>query len=182
MIKRFDRLEKDPVQIEDFAQIFGIYPDDKYKKATMRRIAQVIGAEGQDADVSEFVRRVVFNTLIGNADMHLKNWSLIYPDRRHSALAPAYDFVSTTPYIKDETAALKVSRSARFDEFTTEELAHMAAKARLPEKLVLNTAAETVALFRQHWKAEARNLPLTKDLVAAIDHQLKIVPIATDTR
>jgi serine/threonine-protein kinase HipA len=181
-IQRFDRLAGEPVQIEDFAQVFGIYPDDKYKKATMRRIAQVIGAEGQDADIAEFVRRLVFNTLIGNADMHLKNWSLIYPDKRRAALAPAYDFVSTTPYIKDETAALKVSRSARFDEFTNDELAHMAAKARLPEKLVLNTAAETVALFHQHWKTEAKNLPLTKDVIAAVEHQLKIVPLSKDAR
>jgi serine/threonine-protein kinase HipA len=43
----------------------------------------------------EFLRRLVFNALIGNADMHLKNWSLIYPARRRAALAPAYDFVST---------------------------------------------------------------------------------------
>lgn len=182
VIQRFDRLQSGPVHMEDFAQIFGVYPDDKYEKATMRRLAGVIGAEGQEADVVEFVRRIVFNALIGNADMHLKNWSLIYPDKRRAALAPAYDFVSTTPYIKDDKAALKVSRSARFDEFTNDELAHMAAKARLPEKLVLNAAAETVALFRQHWKAEAKNLPLTKEVIAAVDHQLKIVPIATDTK
>jgi len=180
VIQRFDRLQSGPVHMEDFAQIFGVYPDDKYEKATMRRLAGVIGAEGQDADVVEFVRRIVFNALIGNADMHLKNWSLVYPDKRRAALAPAYDFVSTTPYIKDDKAALKVSRSARFDEFTRDELAHMAAKARLPEKLVLDAAAETVALFRQHWKAEANNLPLTNDVIAAVNHQLKIVPIATD--
>ena len=181
-IQRFDRLSSGPVHIEDFAQIFGLYPDDKYEKATMRRIAQVIGVEGQDADIAEFVRRLVFNALIGNADMHLKNWSLIYPDKRSAAIAPAYDFVSTTPYIKDQTSALKVSRSARFEEFTMDELAHMASKARLPEKLVLDTAEEAVALFHQHWKTEARNLPLTKDVIAAIEHQLRIVPLATNTK
>jgi serine/threonine-protein kinase HipA len=182
VIQRFDRLASGPVHVEDFAQIFGVYPDAKYKKATMRRIAQVIGAEGQDADIAEFIRRLVFNALIGNADMHLKNWSLIYPDKRRAALAPAYDFVATTPYIKDETAALKFSRTARFDELTMDELAHLAGNARLPEKLVLKTAAETVALFHQQWKAQAKNLPLTRDVVAAVEHQLKIVPLATDAR
>jgi serine/threonine-protein kinase HipA len=58
-IDRFDRLEGAAVHIEDFAQVFGAYPDEKYEKV-----------------------------LIGNADMHLKNWSLIYPDRRRAALAP----------------------------------------------------------------------------------------------
>lgn len=182
VIQRFDRLASGPVHIEDFAQIFGVYPEDKYKKATMRRIAQVIGAEGQQADIAEFIRRMVFNALIGNADMHLKNWSLIYPDKRRAALAPAYDFVSTTPYIKDEISALKFSRTARFDELTMDELAHLAGRARLPEKLVLETAAETVGLFHQHWKAEVKNLPLTKDVISAVEHQLKIVPLSKDAR
>ncbi len=181
-IQRFDRLAGEPVQIEDFAQVFGVYPHEKYEKARMWRLAQVLGSEGQESDIKELVRRLVFNTLIGNADMHLKNWSLIYPDKRRAALAPAYDFVSTTPYIPGATAALKVSRTARFEEFTNDELSHMAARARLPEKPVLDTAAETVALFHQHWKSEAKNLPLTKEVIAAIEQQLKIVPIASGTK
>ena len=54
---------------------------------------------------------------------------LIYPDRRRAALAPAYDFVATTPNIKDETSALKFSRTARFDRLTKDELAHLADRA-----------------------------------------------------
>jgi serine/threonine-protein kinase HipA len=110
--------------------------------------------------------------------MHLKNWSLIYPDRRHAALAPAYDFVSTIPYIPDSKAALKFSRSKRFDEFSEDELSHLAAKALLPEKLVLDTARETVALFHQHWQAEKANLPLTADVIQAVEAHLKTIPIA----
>jgi HipA-like C-terminal domain len=128
--------------IEDFAQIFRVYPDDKYRSGGYRNIAQVIAAEGNQADIVEFVRRLTFNTLIGNADMHLKNWSMIYRDRRSAALAPAYDFVSTVAYIHDDTAALKFSRTKRFDLFTEDELSHLAGKARLPEKLVLDTARE----------------------------------------
>jgi serine/threonine-protein kinase HipA len=63
-----------------------------------------------------------------------------------------------------------------------DELAHMASKARLSEKLVLDTAEEAVALFHQHWKTEVRNLPLTKDVIAAIELQLRIVPLATITK
>ena len=156
IIERFDRLPNGggPVHIEDFAQIFNVYAHDKYKKASMRNIARVIASEGGEADITEFVRRLTFNMLIGNADMHLKNWSMMYPDRRTAALAPAYDFVSTIAYLKVEGAALRVSRSKRFDDFSEDELSHLAAKAMLPEKLVLDTARETVALFHQHWQAE----------------------------
>lgn len=178
-IERFDRLPGgEGVHIEDFAQVFGIYPDRKYKTGNARNIATVIGAEGQEADIAEFVRRLTFNTLIGNADMHLKNWSLIYPDRRHAALAPAYDFVSTIPYIPDRNAALNFSRTKRFDEYSEDELSHLAAKARLPEKLVLDTARETVERFHEQWKREKPNLPLSAAVIDAIEAQLEIVPIA----
>ena len=178
-IKRFDRGDDgSAIHIEDFAQIFKVYPHNKYDKASMRNIAEVIGIEGQESDISEFVRRLVFNALIGNADMHLKNWSLIYNDPRTASIAPAYDFVSTIPYIADETMALKVSRSKRFDEFSMDELTHLAANARLPEKLVLDTANETVELFHEKWKSEKNNLALSSGVIEAIDKHLDKLPIA----
>jgi len=178
-IKRFDRTDGGAsVHIEDFAQVFGVYPHDKYKKASMRNIAEVIGIEGQEADIAEFTRRLVFNTLIGNADMHLKNWSLIYNDKRSASIAPAYDFVSTIPYIADKEAALKVSRSKKFADFTMDELSHLTAKARLPEKLVLDTASETVELFHEKWQSEKTNLALNSDVIEAIDKHLEDIPIA----
>ena len=180
VIKRFDRNDDGSlVHIEDFAQIFGVRPADKYKKATMRRIAQVIGIEGQESDIEEFIRRLVFNALIGNADMHLKNWSLIYKDPQTPSISPAYDFVSTIPYIKDNSMALKVSKSNRFDAFSMDELAHLAAKARLPEKLVLDTATETVERFHGVWGKEKSNLALTNDVIDAIDEHIKKLPIVS---
>ena len=177
-IERFDRLPDGTAEhIEDFAQIFGAFPEVKYRKGSARNIARVIGAEGSQTDIAEFIRRLTFNTLIGNADMHLKNWSLIYPDKRHAALAPAYDFVSTIAYLPDDKAALNVSRTKRFDEFTEDELSHLAAKAYLPEKLVLNTARETVALFHQYWQAEKANLPLTRDVISAVESHIKRIPM-----
>ena len=178
-IERFDRSQSGhAVHIEDFAQVFGVCPEDKYKRASARNIARVIAAEGSEIDTVEFVRRLTFNTLIGNADMHLKNWSLMYPDRRNAALAPAYDFVSTIPYIPDSGAALNFSRTKRFDEFSEDELSHLAAKALMPEKLVLETARETVVLFHQHWQAEKANLLLSAAVVQAIEGHLETIPIA----
>ena len=178
-IERFDRLsDGSKVHIEDFAQVFNVYPHNKYKKASFRDIAEVVGIESSDEDISELIRRLTFNALIGNSDMHLKNWSMMYPDRRNAALAPAYDFVSTTPYIPDDNAALTVSRTKRFDGFSEDELSHLSARARLPERMVIESARETVELFRQHWNSEKHNLPLTQEVVTAVEHQLQIVPLA----
>jgi len=88
-VRRFDRLDNGRrVHIEDFAQLFGVYPDDKYKKASYRNIAQVLWTETGEKGVAEFIRRLVFSTLTGNADMHLKNWSLIYRDKRPMTCSP----------------------------------------------------------------------------------------------
>ena len=179
-IERFDRLpDGGTIHVEDFAQIFGIYPARKYDRASNINIASVVAAEGSNRDVVEFIRRLVFNTLIGNADMHVKNWSMSYPDRRNAVLAPAYDFVSTIPYLGEKEAALKFSRTKRFDEFSEDELSHLAARAALPERLVLDTARETVALFHEHWQAQKTNLPLTSAMVAAIEAHLKTIPLAS---
>jgi serine/threonine-protein kinase HipA len=176
-IKRFDRSDKGPVHIEDFAQVFGVYPEGKYDHATYRRIAAVLGIETGDADIAEFIRRLVFSTLIGNADMHLKNWSLIYADGRTPTLSPAYDLLSTIPYIADETMALKYSRTKKMTEFSKDELKHLAAKARISEKLVLDTASETVARFKQVWSQQKTKLPLEKKVVEMVDTHAASIPI-----
>lgn len=178
-IERFDRLgDGTSVHTEDFAQVFNIYPDNKDKRASSMNVASVIAAESGEDDIREFARRLTYNTLIGNADMHVKNWSVIYPDRHAARLAPAYDFVATIAYLPDEEAGLKYSRTKRFDEFTEDELSHLAARARLPETLVLDTARETVEMFHEIWAKEKKNLPLYKDVVTAIDAHLKKIPIA----
>jgi serine/threonine-protein kinase HipA len=178
-VKRFDRTDGGPFHIEDFAQVFGIFPEDKYKKASYRNIAEVIAAEAGEQDIVEFIRRLVFSVLIGNADMHLKNWSLIYRDRRTARLAPAYDLVSTVPYIADGKAALTIGRSKRMDEFSLDEIAYLAGKARLPEKLILDTARATVALFHDLWPAESRGR-LPKELAARVEAHVRRIPIARE--
>ena len=176
-VKRFDRCPDGAVHMEDFAQILGVYPEKKYETGNYRNIAKLIGSLCGETDAAEFIRRLTFNTLIGNADMHLKNWSLVYPDRRNAALAPAYDLLSTIPYVADEEAGLKFSRTKRFDQFSVSELSHLASKALLPRKLVLDAAGETVDLFHQKWRSEKTNLPLATNMVRAIEDHLRTIPI-----
>ena len=179
-VRRFDRSSTGQVHAEDFAQVFGIYPDAKYSKGSYKNIAQVLRSETGEGDISEFVRRLVFNTLIGNADMHLKNWSLIYPDRRTARLSPGYDFVSTIPYIADENMALKYVKSKRMGDLSLDLLSTLAAKAGLPEKMVLDTAKETVARFREAWRSEQRHLPLASGVISAIEKNVKGVRLVKE--
>jgi len=176
-IKRFDRAEDGPVHIEDFAQVFGAWPDDKYK-GSLRNIAYVLGVESDPRSADELVRRIVFNVLIGNADMHLKNWSLIYPDKRTPLLSPAYDLVSTIAYLPDDNFALRFARRKRFDEFTTDELKRLVGKAGLPEHPALIVAKDTVDRFLTTWEQEKKNhLPLSAETVKAIDDHRDGLPL-----
>ena len=152
-VRRFDRMDDGTrVHVEDFAQVLGAHPEQKYVKAGYRDIVEVIGREVGDDAVAEFIRRLVFCVLIGNGDAHLKNWALIYPDRRAPALAPAYDLVSTLPYLDDDRMALRwVDEVHRFGDLSEELLARLAAKARLPRKPVVMAARETVGRFREVW-------------------------------
>ncbi len=177
VVKRFDRAANgERVHIEDFAQVFGVYPERKYDRASYRNIAEVIWTEMGEVGIAEFLRRLVFNILIGNADMHLKNWSLIYPDRRRAALAPAYDFVSTIAYLPDDRLALTFVDSKQFSSITYDQFERFAAKARLPMKLTLNTVRETVARFAETWR-NSQDVLNNEHLRESINRHLQSVPL-----
>src|ERR1700675_3053495 len=152
-VKRFDRGDHGTsIHMEDFAQLFGLFPDDKYRHRSYANIAAVLWAETGETGTYEFLRRLVFSVLIGNADMHLKNWSLLYPDTRTPVLSPAYDFVATLPYIPGDTLALNFGGSRSIDEITRDQMRRFADTARIPTSplwvLAVETAERTVAAWK----------------------------------
>ncbi|MDQ3224062.1 MAG: type II toxin-antitoxin system HipA family toxin, partial [Gemmatimonadota bacterium] len=117
VVRRFDRgADGARIHMEDFAQVFDLYPNRKYGKASYEDIARVLLAETGEAGIREFIRRLAVTALIGNGDMHLKNWSLIYPDRRTPVLSPAYDFVSTITYEFEPELALSLGGTKAMEE------------------------------------------------------------------
>ena len=66
----------------------------------------------------------------------------------------------------------------RFAEYDEDELAHLAARSRLPQKVVLDTARLTAEAFLDLWRAEKAHLPLSAAAVRAIDAQLRLVPLS----
>jgi serine/threonine-protein kinase HipA len=172
-VKRFDRGDQDTsIHMEDFAQVFGLFPDDKYRHRSYANIAAVLWAETGEAGTYEFLRRLVFSVLIGNADMHLKNWSLLYPDTRTPVLSPAYDFVATLPYIPRDELALSFGGSRTLSEITTDQVRRFADTARLPASplwpIVTETADRTVAA----WERLAEKDLLPDKMRTAIGQQI----------
>jgi serine/threonine-protein kinase HipA len=177
-VRRFDRPRAgERVHIEDFAQVFGVYPENKYRRASCGSIARVLWLEAGEEAVTEYTRRLVFNVLIGNADAHLKNWSLIYPDRRTPRLAPAYDLVATIPYIPRDRLALSLGNTKEFADVDLERFRRFAEKAGLPVRLLLQAARETAAKVRDLWPTHEPLRAIPKHIRKAITVHSKTVPL-----
>ncbi|MBI2187782.1 MAG: HipA domain-containing protein [Acidobacteria bacterium] len=177
-VRRFDRPRADErVHIEDFAQVFGVYPENKYRRASYGSIARVLWLEAGEDAITEYTRRLVFNVLIGNADAHLKNWSLIYPDRRTPQLAPAYDLVGTVPYIPADRLALSLGDTKEFADVDLDRFRRFAEKAGLPVRLVVQTARQTAERVRDLWPAHEPLRALPDWIREAVAAHLTSVPL-----
>lgn len=118
LVERFDRNGDERLRLEDFAQILnrprGRTFDGKYE-GSYEEAAEVVtrySARGR-IDLDRFYRLVVFNLVLGNADAHLKNFSLL--ERPEGLrLSPAYDLINTLAYpIYDQLTALSIGGKKR---------------------------------------------------------------------
>jgi serine/threonine-protein kinase HipA len=177
-VKRFDRTsDGGRIHIEDFNQVYAQFPEAKYKRFSYGNMAgdiwRVLGEKG----LTEFIRRLIFNAAIGNADMHLKNWSLIYTDPRSPQLAPGYDFVSTIRYIDDPAMALSIAREKDTKKLDVDLLERFAMKAGVPTRMILDTALETAEKFVTVWRRMAADLPLDMEMRQRINDRITYIPL-----
>ena len=151
-IRRFDRVDGRRIHTEDFAQVFRVYPADKYAKASSESLARVLLAEAGIEAVLELVRRLVFTVLIGNGDAHLKNWSLLYRDSIAPMLAPLYDLVGTVVYLPGDRLGLSLGGTKVMQEIGLDRMARFADRVGVPVQRVVDVTLETVAAFRVAWR------------------------------
>jgi serine/threonine-protein kinase HipA len=136
--------------------------------------ARITGLEA----VQEFVRRIVFSAAIGNADMHLKNWTLLYADGRTPKLSPAYDLVSTTAYIDDLTTALSfVAKEKDVRNFDEELLRGFAEKILVPYQVISNMALETAERIIRVWAEIKGDLVMDADAKERVTERMRIFPL-----
>ncbi|MCA0370048.1 MAG: HipA domain-containing protein [Proteobacteria bacterium] len=96
-IARFDRPStRTKLPLEDFAQLSQHTRQTKYD-ASMEQVVRIIDtfATFPMLEKEKLLRLTLFNFLVGNEDMHLKNFSLLR-EGDLVKLSPAYDLVNTT--------------------------------------------------------------------------------------
>ena len=147
-IKRFDRMPRGKkIAVEDFAQLLNQDRETKYN-LSMEQVLKVIDAYCTFPliDKKKLLIRMLFNYLIGNEDMHLKNYSLIMRDEKVS-LAPAYDFINTTLVLKNAKEEIALPLNGKKSNLTYKDFIQYYAK----DKCQLNEATinEILSSFEQ---------------------------------
>lgn len=112
--RRVDRTKKgDKIAMEDMCQLSQRLTEDKYK-GSYERIAKVIRQYSSAPlfDIVNFWEVVLFSWLTGNADMHLKNFSLFRP-ADNFILTPAYDLLSTALAMPEDDEELALTLNGK---------------------------------------------------------------------
>lgn len=112
LTKRFDRNKGKKIAVEDFCQLSENLTEHKYR-GSIEKIGKLANefTANKGFEAQRLFELVLFNYLTGNADMHLKNFSLIENELGEYEFSPAYDLLSTALVIPDdkEESALTIN-------------------------------------------------------------------------
>ena len=124
------------VHQEDFCQALGFPPERKYQQEGGPLLRDCIGLLREWStvaalDIRDFLDGLIFNVLIGNADAHGKNYSILYR-KTERKLAPFYDLVCTVAWPElSRTPAMKIGKSESIETITPAHWQKMAQESRL---------------------------------------------------
>jgi serine/threonine-protein kinase HipA len=152
-IKRFDREGRDRLPVEDFAQLSGESRETKYD-SSMEKVAAVIDefCTFPALERVKLFERTLFSFLVGNEDMHLKNFSLITRGEKVE-LAPAYDFLNTTIALKAAKEEMALPVKGKKSKLTGNDLLNYFARERLEiNERVLNDLLSRFAKALPAWR------------------------------
>lgn len=152
-IKRFDRHPKRKISVEDFSQLLGYDRDTKYDAS----IEKAITAVEQNCSIPAIEQvklfyRILFSFLVGNEDMHLKNFSLI----RHGSLiqlSPAYDLLNSSIALRNpsEESALPI-RGKKSKLMRADFIDYLAKERMRLSDANIQTALKRFAKARGEWE------------------------------
>jgi len=184
LTRRVDRSDKgEKYSMLDMCQLTNRLTEHKYYGTyvqladTVRRYSSAPGL-----DVQKFWEIVLFSWIVGNSDMHCKNFSLISYDGVHYRLSPAYDLISVKLSFPQDTEEMAMAFEvggvkAGFDRMTfSKAFKQSGLNEKVSEKLISKMVA-----CKPKWENLISNsfLPdsLKKDLVTLIEKRLTILKI-----
>ena len=137
--KRIDRdKKKGKISMEDMCQLTEKLTEQKYK-GSHEQIAKIIMLHSAYPvlDLLTYFEVLLFCYLTGNADMHLKNFSLYKPANEY-ILAPAYDLLSTKLVLPDDIDELALTLNAKKRKLKKSDFNHLLNTYKIDEKVIEN--------------------------------------------
>ena len=137
--KRIDRdKKKGKIPMEDMCQLTEKLTEQKYK-GSHEQIAKIIMLHSAYPvlDLLTYFEVLLFCYLTGNADMHLKNFSLYKPANEY-ILAPAYDLLSTKLVLPDDIDELALTLNAKKRKLKKSDFNHLLNTYKIDEKVIEN--------------------------------------------
>jgi len=144
--QRFDRIKEKKLASEDLCQLSETLTEYKYRgsyEKTGRTIQKFSSQSGFDS--LNFFELVLFSFIIGNADMHLKNFSMFETMDGGFTLSPAYDLISTFLAIKDENEQLALTINEKKNKISKNDFDMLAKSLGLNQKQLDNIYQKFVA-------------------------------------
>ncbi|MDQ3235850.1 MAG: HipA domain-containing protein [Pseudobdellovibrionaceae bacterium] len=144
--RRFDRIEKKKIAVEDLCQLSGMITEQK-DKSTAERVGKVIRQYSSNPgdDGLRYFELTLFSFITGNADMHMKNFSMITDNPQFISMSPAYDLLSTRLLIseKDDPEELTLSVQGKKSSIKRANFVFLGENLKIP----LVTINRTLAFF-----------------------------------
>lgn len=149
-IKRFDRYGKNnKLPLEDFAQLAEEKRETKYDYS-IEKLIKILddNCTFPQIEKSKFFKRFLFNFLVGNEDMHLKNYSLITRNEIIE-LSPAYDFLNTSIVLGKDIEESALSLAGKKKKFNRSILIDYLGEERLKlnAKIIANALEDLKNAF-----------------------------------
>lgn len=137
--KRFDRIGEQKIALEDLCQLSETLTEQKYN-GSYEKAGKTIRQYSTLAtlDALKFFELIVFSFITGNADMHLKNFSMIEKLKNNFNLSPAYDLVSTALVIKNETEQMALNLNGRKNNLNKKDFDSLSQNLKLNIKQTQN--------------------------------------------
>ena len=138
--RRIDRTaDGRKLKMEDMCQVAGRLTEQKYQ-GSYEMIAAAIRKHSTAPvlDLVNFWEQVVFAWIVGNADMHLKNFSLYCPQEGRYQLTPTYDQISTAIAMPEDTEELALSLNGWKKKLMREDFVTAMLNSGMKEKAVRN--------------------------------------------
>ena len=135
LTKRFDRKNDVKIAVEDFCQLTENLTEHKYR-GSIEKIGKLIYklTKNSGFEAQKLFEIVLFNYLTANADMHLKNYSLIENDFNEYELSPAYDLLNTLLLITDDKEESALTINGKKNRLKIEDFNQLAKTLKIPNK------------------------------------------------